>query len=210
MSKPELLSVEKRVCIICEGLEEYDYLEKIKTLALWNKKYLVDLRNARGIGRISAIYQDRFQNGSYDAILIFCDTDKSPFKNYIDMKNKIDCFHGATKGKVSDQITIFGNPCTMQIIIMHWGDVKLKSNSKSANASDIEKCTGIKKYDAHDEQRKAMMSKINRKNYRLMLTRVAKLSKDFTQINSSNFDVFMHYLENDDFDWIDKIRRATD
>lgn len=130
MSKPELLSVEKRVCIICEGLEEYDYLEKIKTLALWNKKYLVDLRNARGIGRISAIYQDRFQNGSYDAILIFCDTDKSPFKNYIDMKNKTDCFHGVTKGKVSDQITIFGNPCTMQIIIMHWGDVKLQSNSK--------------------------------------------------------------------------------
>ena len=88
MSRPELLSVEKRVCIICEGLEEYDYLEKIKTLALWNKKYLVDLRNARGIGRISAIYQDRFHNGSYDAILIFCDTDKYPFKAYKEMKNK--------------------------------------------------------------------------------------------------------------------------
>lgn len=205
MSKPELLFVEKRVCIICEGLEEYDYLGRIKNLALWNKKYLVDLRNARGIGRISAIYQDRFHNGSYDAILIFCDTDKKPFKNYLEMKRKIDGFHGVAKGKISDQVTIFGNPCTMQIIIMHWTDFKLKSNSKSANAADIEQYIGIKNYDAHDEQRKAMMSKINRKNYRLMLTRVAKLPKDFTQMNSSNFDIFMGYLENDDFDWIHEI-----
>jgi len=209
MSIPRLLSAEKRVCIICEGLEEYYYLNKIKGLNLWSKKYHVELINANGIGKILARYQYRFQSGSYcDAILIFCDTDKKPFKKYVEMKNKIDGFHGKTKGKISNQITIFGNPCTMQIIIMHWGDVKLKSNSKTVNAPIIEQYTGIKGYDAHDKQCQAMMSKINRTNYSDMMSRISGLSNDYTQPNSSNFNVFMEYLRNENTDWIDNINAA--
>lgn len=208
MSKPKLLSAENRVCIICEGLEEYDYLKKIKELNLWNKKYSVDLRNARGIGRIFAIYQDIFQNGSYDAILIFCDTDKKPFKHYLEMKEKIDEFYDVAKGKISNQITIFGNPCTMQIIIMHWANINLRSNSKTVNAPIIAQYTGIKGYKARDKQREAMMSQINRRNYSDMISRVSNLSHDYRQLNSSNFDEFMKYLQGKNTDWIEKINTA--
>lgn len=166
--------------------------------------------NAKGIGKIPARYQYRFQNGSYcDAILIFCDTDKKPFKKYVEMKNKIDDFHGSEiKGEISNQITIFGNPCTMQIIIMHWDDVKLISNSKTVNAPIIEQYTGIKGYDAHDRQCQAVMSNINRENYLDMIARVSKLPNDYTQPNSSNFDEFMKYLRSSNTDWIDKIKDA--
>ena len=67
------------VCIICEGNEEYDYIERLKELNVWCNKYKVDSINAEGNGNIPARYQDRFQNGSYDIVFILCDTEKKPF-----------------------------------------------------------------------------------------------------------------------------------
>ena len=61
---PAFLSKDK-ICIICEGDEEYDYLNRLKELRVWNEQYEVFLDNAAGNGNIPARYQDRYQNGSY-------------------------------------------------------------------------------------------------------------------------------------------------
>ena len=74
---PQIFTGSK-ICIICEGDEEYEYLEKLISLDVWSKNYCFQLENAEGNGNIPARYQDKFQNGSYDLVLIFCDTDKKP------------------------------------------------------------------------------------------------------------------------------------
>ncbi len=55
-----------RICIICDGDEEYEYLEKLMSLDVWSKEYCFQLENAGGNGNIPARYQDKYQNGAYD------------------------------------------------------------------------------------------------------------------------------------------------
>ena len=45
---------------------------------LWDEKYEIILDNAGGNGNIPARYQDSYQNGSYELVLVFCDTEKKP------------------------------------------------------------------------------------------------------------------------------------
>lgn len=84
-------------------------------------------------------------------VLVFCDTDKKPYEQYIDIKRKINEFHGVED--VADQIVIYGNPCTMQIIIEHWDDIVLASNKKKKNAPIIFDFTGIEGYKGRADQR---------------------------------------------------------
>ena len=35
-----------KICIICEGNEEYEYLKRLKDLNVWNEQYEVSLVNA--------------------------------------------------------------------------------------------------------------------------------------------------------------------
>ena len=95
---------------------------------VWSKEYCFQLENAGGNGNIPARYQDKYQNGAYDLVLVFCDTDRKPYEQYADIKRKINEFHGVENA--AEKIMIYGNPCTMQIIIEHWGDVRLCSNNK--------------------------------------------------------------------------------
>lgn len=191
------------ICIICEGAEEYDYLFRIRQLNVWDEIYKVELVNAEGNGNLPARYQDRFQNDAYELVLVFCDTDKKPYEQYQDIKNKIDYFHGIDG--ISDEILIFGNPCTMQIILQHWKEVSLTTSSKKKNAPLIEECTGIKGYDARSEERAKMMSAISVDNYNIMLERVSRMSKDDHDVGSSNFDILMNNLSDEDSGWIERI-----
>lgn len=52
---PDFLNKYK-VCIICEGDEEFDYLTRLNELKVWNDQYAVDLDNADGNGNIPARY----------------------------------------------------------------------------------------------------------------------------------------------------------
>lgn len=126
MSKyPEFLNLDDpyiKICIICEGSEEYDYLNRLIQLGVWNNKYFINLVDAKGNGNIAARYQDKYQNGSYDLVFIFCDTDKKPYETYEDIKRKINDFHGVETA--ADEVVFFGNPCTMQIII-EWTGIHL-------------------------------------------------------------------------------------
>lgn len=75
-----------KICIICEGNEEYEYLKRLKDLNVWNEQYEVSLVNAGGNGNIPARYQDRYQNGADELVLVFCDTEKKPHEQYEDIK----------------------------------------------------------------------------------------------------------------------------
>ena len=141
----------KKICIICEGYEEFDYIETLKNKAVFSEKYNFIAINSKSINTIMARYQERYQSASYSLVLIFCDTDKGPSDKYKEIKQKINEFHGED---VADDIVIFGNPCTMQIIISHFADIKLTSQSKAINSKYIKQYVGIDNYKAIDEQRK--------------------------------------------------------
>ena len=48
---------KQRICIICEGNEEYFYLDRLKELQVWNEQYHIELVNANGNGNIPARYK---------------------------------------------------------------------------------------------------------------------------------------------------------
>ena len=61
---------------------------------MWNEQYDISLVNAGGNGNIPARYQDRYQNGADELVLVFCDTEEKPHEQYEDIKRKINEFHG--------------------------------------------------------------------------------------------------------------------
>ncbi len=201
-------SDKHKICIICEGNEEYEYLERLKALKVWNKQYDISLVNAGGNGNIPARYQDRYQNGSYEVVLVFCDTEKKPYEQYEDIKQKINEFHGIDDA--ANKVIIFGNPCTMQIITKHWTDASLKSPAKLVNAPLIKEFTGVENYKGRADQIKAVMECITVENYRDMIQRVSRLEKIDTVTGSSNFGRFMELLESSDDEWINEINNSLE
>ncbi len=111
-------SNKHKICVICEGNEEYAYIKRLNDLKVWREEYEIVPVNAEGNGNIPARYQNRYQNGSDELVLVFCDTEKKPYEQYEDIKRKIDEFHGIDNA--ASKVIIFGNPCTMQIISKHW------------------------------------------------------------------------------------------
>ena len=199
-------SERERICIICEGDEEYDYLSRLMELQVWNSRYEVSLENAGGNGNIPARYQDRFQNGAYNLVLVFCDTEKKPHEQYLDIKNKINAFHGTDSA--ADEVVIFGNPCTLQIILAHWGDVVLCTPGKKTNAPLVEKYTGIRDYKAGKEQRGAVCKLINAENYVEMKHRISRLADKDEVTGSTNIGRMLEWLESDDASWIGEINKT--
>ncbi len=182
--------------------------ERLNSLNVWNAQYEILLDNAGGNGNIPARYQDRYQNGAYELVLIFCDTEKKPYEQYEDIKRKINEFHGVDNA--ADEVIIFGNPCTMQIIVKHWTDEDLKSPAKPVNAPLIRKYTGVENYKGRADQIEAVMKCITAENYADMCRRVRKLEKIDTVTGSSNFGRFMGMFEGDDNVWIDEINRKLE
>ena len=204
---PSFVSKNK-ICIICEGDEEYDYLSRLNELGVWNEQYDVSLDNADGNGNIPARYQDRYQNGSFEIVLVFCDTEKKPYEQYEDIKRKINEFHGVDN--VAEEILIYGNPCTMQIILEHWTDVRLRTPAKKINAPIIKEFTGVENYKGKKDQRKKVMEHITVGNFQDMFSRICEMENDDTVVGSSNFDKLVKYLSADDDRWINEINRRLD
>lgn len=198
---------KKKICIICEGFEEKEYLERLQSFGAWSNQYFeVQLVNAKSISNIAPRYQDIFMSGSYDLILIFCDTDCYPFDGYNEMKQKIDKFHG--RAGVAPLIVFFANPCVLQIIVLHFSeDIRLTSNQKSKNGKILEELVGIKNYQAHENQRAKLFEKINKQNFKQMLSRIGSLSDDETKENSTNFSTLINNLNSKSTKWIERINK---
>lgn len=197
------ISNKHKICIICEGNEEYEYLERLKDLKVWNDQYDIFLINAGGNGNIPARYQDRFQNGADEVVLVFCDTEKKPYEQYEDIKRKINDFHGIDSA--ADEVIMYGNPCTMQIISKHWTDKNLKSPAKLVNAPLIKEYTGVENYKGRTDQIRSVMEYITAENYVNMKQRMNGLEMDDAITGSSNFGKFIELLESDDSKWIEDI-----
>ena len=193
----------RRICIICEGDEERDYIKTIISKNVFSDKYnFSEPINAKSINNIYTRYVDKYQSNSYDLVLIFCDTDKGPSEKYIEIKKMINEFH---EEDIADDIIIFGNPCTMQIILSHFGEIRLTSQSKSVNAYYIKQFTGIVNYKATEKQRKQLFGKIRRDNYETMKKNVEKLSTNDKEISSTNILKFIENFESENDEWIDEI-----
>lgn len=195
-----------RICIICEGLEDYHYFNRLVDLNVWNLAYNFTLINAKSASNIPARFQNEFQNDRYEIILVFCDTDKAPYREYAQVKAKINNFLG--KRKIAEKVIIFANPCTMQIMLLHFGDILLKNQGKKTNSSVIKDMTGIQNYDAHEEQIKELCRKITRKSYPEMKKRAEAIHLPDTVSGSTNISVFLNWFEAADDHWITEIQRA--
>lgn len=193
---------KKRICIICEGYEETEYLQKLIDLDVFHKQYIIVLINVKGNKNIYSRYVEKYQSDSFHCVLIFCDTEKTKDMTFKNIKDKLNAFH---QQDIASDIVIFGNPCTMQIILSHFKQVKLKVPSKRINSKLIKDCLGIKDYKASKEQRKALFSKIKKNNYKTMKENLLSISEKDKDIPSTNFLNFLNHLENENDQWIDDI-----
>ena len=200
------ISKKQKICIICEGLEDHSYINRLEELRVWKDVYDFVPINVKSASNIFPRYQNEYNNNSYSAILVFCDTDKAPYREYAQVKRKINVFHNKTSA--SSKVVIFANPCTMQIILSHFGDVMLTTQSKRANASLIYDLTGVADYDAHDDQVKAICGMITRTNYEAMKLRIANINHGDQTTSSTNFMDFIAKFESDDLRWIKTLNKA--
>lgn len=202
------ISGNYKICIICEGNEEYKYLERLNNIHVWRDIYDISLVNAEGNGNIPARYQDRFQNGSYEVVLIFCDTEKKPYEQYEDIKRKVNEFHGVENA--ADEVIFFANPCTLQIVMKHWTDVIIKSPAKPVNAPLIEKYTGVKNYKGRADQIDHVMDAISVENYLCAIQSIRQLCDDDKIVGGTNILKLYKNLESEDAGWINDINSKLD
>lgn len=194
----------RRITIICEGYEEFDYLMTLLHLGLWNELYSVRIKNAKSLTNIPPVYQNEFQNDNADLIVVFCDTELTPYEQFRSVCEKIDRFHAK---HVWGNIVFFSNPCTMQVQLSHFGKIELESNSKHRNAPLIRQLTGVDNYRARDEQRRLINKLITRQNYFAMKQNLEPLSRDYTVKPSTNFLTLLNYLENPNPSWVERIAK---
>ena len=196
---------KKKICLICEGYEEFDYISKLLELKVWADVYDFTLVNAESNGNISARYQDRYQSDNYDIVLVLCDTDRKPHHDFELIRKKINDIFGIDNA--ADEVIIFVNPCTMQVELLHFENIKLRTQNKNKNASEIERLTGIQDYKAKEEQRKAMCNLITKENYEEMKKNLLSLATDYKIESSTNFGVFLKRFEDNKTNWIDEINK---
>lgn len=209
LTLPFKLSNTYSICIICEGNEEYKYLDRLLKLSVWNSKYEFHLINAEGNTNIFARYQDRYQSGSYDLILVFCDTERiTNTEKYKEIKRKIDNFHDVQD--ISSELVIFGNPCTLQIVIKHFDDIVIKTVNKRKNAEHIERLTGIKNYKARKDQLDKLYELITINNYKSMMKRLKNVDINDDHLGSTNFYTYSSRFESDNTKWIDDINNTIE
>lgn len=189
------------ICLILEGLEEKSYFDRLKELSVFSRIYNIKLINAKSESSIPAKYQEAFSSDSYEIVLIVCDQDRKP-EEYNKLVQKIDTILGEGK---SENIITFTRPCTLQVILSHFGEVNLTTQDKKAAQSDVERLTGVKGYNAHIDQLEEICGKIYHRTYDTMKERVESIGDNPDEIPSSNILRLFRWLESDDPQWISDI-----
>ncbi len=176
---------------------------KLRSLQVWDSQYDITLINAEGQGNLFARYQSYEQSDSFEAIFLITDTDSKPYEHYLRLKAKLNRHHH--RRGVAQQLLIYGNPCTMQFILLHWArpeQLHLISPAKHANAQIIHQLLGIRHYHARRSQRKKLCALITGENYSLMVERAQRLKQHDRVLGSSNFSILMHRLESQPSTWL--------
>ena len=207
MTKFPSIKKECKILILCEGEEDYDYISKLKECKVWSSAYSVKLKNAKSIDNLIAIYQNMYHNANYDLILTFCDTEMTPYEQFSRLWNGLNEFHGEN---IAENIMIFANPCTMQIILSHFAKVKLKSNNKTKNSPLIEKYTGVKNYEANQNQRTAIMKHISKENYFDMKNNLKGVSNSYDIVPSTNAVSWFELFENENTEWVMDLKKKIE
>lgn len=197
----------KRICIVCEGHEEVDYLTRLIELKVFDNAYAICLKNAKSINNIAAVYQYEYNNTRNDLVLVFCDTEEYPYSDYNKVTTDLEKILGSKA--VVEKVLYFANPCTMQIILSHFSNVRLDSSSKSSNSRIIKSYTGVAEYRATQDQRSRIMSQLSSDNYVTMKRNIGNIfATDPTQRPGTNFASLIKYLESPNMDWVKKINRV--
>lgn len=210
MSSNKIPQFRRRVIFICEGQEDKGYIDKLISLKVWNTEvYDFKTVNAKGASRIVSKYDSVVSNeSSSSVVLIFCDTDKPPHEEYLNIKEKLKNIYGGDSA--FNRIVIFANPCTMRLVLAHFSEkAKLKTQSKSQNSRLIEKLTNVSNYKAAKKQINSICQKITRGNYYQMKDELRNESnKNYDITGSTNFIRFLEHFESNDPSWINEINRA--
>ncbi len=197
---------KRSVCLILEGDEEEYYFKQLIKIGVFSHNYKIISINAKSASNIPARYQDKLASDSYHIVLIVCDADRKPagFKTLL---TKVEEIVGKQR---TERIIFFSRPCIMQIILLHFEEIWLKSPGTATYMSDVERLTGVKGYDKHASQCEAICSQIHRRDWESFIERLKKLSTDKDIMPSSNIALLFEYLSSDATAWIDELNKLAD
>ena len=190
-----------KVCLILEGYEEEYYFNRILEFPCFKGTYEIKLINAKTASNIPAIYQQEYSKNKHEIVLVVCDKDRRP-EQYNRIIAGIDSILGPGKAK---EVVTFTSPCTLQIILSHFGDVKLETQAKREARPVVKDLTGVENYDAHHDQLDAICKQIFYRTYPEMKQRIAKLTTDPNELPSTNMLELLEHLESSDAGWIKEI-----
>jgi hypothetical protein len=194
----------RSVCLILEGFEEHYYFKRLIELSTFSSKYKIKPINAKSASNIPAKYQEALASDSHSIVLVVCDCDRKP-DAYNSVVQGIEEILG--NGNAHKIIT-FTRPCTLQVILFHFGDVKLTTQAKAAARDDVYRLTGIENYDAHQYQLEAICQKIFSRSWECMSERLKQLSTNPEDMPSSNMNMLFERLRSDDVSWIDEVNKS--
>ena len=138
-------------------------------------------------------------------MIVFCNTGKKPHEQYEDIKRKFNSVDNE-----ADEVIMFDNPCTMQIISKHLTDENLESSSKPVNAHLIKEYTRVENYKGRADQIQKDMEHVTADNYRDMSRQVKDLYSDDSVTGNSNFGKFIKLFESDDSGGIEEINEQIE
>lgn len=195
----------KNILIIAEGFEEKPYIDKILSFPNINKERycFAETINVKGNGNIPARFQYEIQRGFYDIVLVFCDADRGS-DQFLSLVYDIgDRFF--MEKEYGMEVFIFANPVTLQVILLHFDDVNLTNIGKKSNNDIVERLTGVKGYDADQNQITKIIEKIHFSSIASFKKRLSNISQNYKDIPSTNFLMFLERFESEDTSWIDEI-----
>lgn len=195
---------KRSICLILEGYEEEYYFKKLWSFPLFSPIYRIKMINAKSASNIPAKYHEAFASDSYSIVLVVCDMDRKP-EAYNNVVVGIENILGNGN---AEKIITFTRPCTLQIILSHFGEVNLITQAKSAAQEDVERLIGVKNYDAHQKQLDIICKNILFRTWTEFYERLKLLSTDPKDIPSSNMKLLFDRLCSDDPVWIDQLNES--
>ena len=194
------------VCLILEGYEEWYYFRRLNEIAVFSRVYAITLINAKSATSIPAKFQEAYSSNSYDLVLVVCDYDRVP-NAFNQVVAGLNTFLGPNKASV---ILTFTRPCTLQVILLHFGSANLTTQSKLAAQGIVEELTGVANYDAHKDQLESIAGKIYHRSWQPMSARLELLSTDCNVIPSTNILILFRNLCSDGSKWILNINKSLE